>query len=63
MQTTQLPTADLRAPYRVRFYALSCVWIQEFFDPLEAAKFAGSETLNGKPARVEGVGLESRRLA
>ena len=61
--TTQLPTTDLRAPYRVRFSTLSSVWIREFFDPVEAARFAKSRRLNGGQARVEGGGLESRRVA
>ncbi len=63
MQTTQLPTTDLRAPYRVRFSALSANWVQEFHCPLEAARFAKSKRLGNGPARVEGAGLEGRRVA
>jgi hypothetical protein len=63
MQTTLLPTHDLRAPFRVRFTALSTNWVREFSCPLEAARFARTKRLEGKPAVVVGGGLESRRVA
>lgn len=63
MQTQQLPATDLRGPYRVHFTALGVGWVREFWECTEAEEFARGIRRRGDRARVEGGGLESRRVA
>jgi hypothetical protein len=54
-QTTNLPAADVRAPFFVRFYEPKRigVWVMEFHDRAEAERFTEGKRCYGKPAKVE----------
>jgi hypothetical protein len=56
MQPTTLINTDARPPFRVRFSSTvpAGTWVREFWNLVEAQRFAAVKTLRGKPARVEG---------